>query len=91
MSQHSDILKFEIAEGIRDGLTPTRIVQRIQGILNACEWDEQTVEGVPGDVLITAKWMCTQKDGLYGVSHNELKVYMAQLIKDYNLNPVGFN
>ena len=85
MSQHSDILKFEIAEGIIDGLTPNRIIERVQGVLGALEWDEDTVNTVPRDVLATAKWMATQKDGLYGVSHNALKVYIDQMTKDFNL------
>ena len=91
MSQHSDILQYEIAAGIQDGLTPARIVQRVQEILDVMGWDEHTVEGAPLDVLYTAKWMLTQKDGLYGVSHNALKVYITQLTKDYNPNPVELN
>ena len=85
MSQHSDILKFEIAAGIQDGLSPLRVVQRIQAIMDAMEWDEDMVNTVPRDALATAKWMVTQKDGLYGVSHNALKVYIDQMTKDFNL------
>ena len=79
MSQHNDILKFEIAEGIRDGLSPTRIVQRIQGTLGALEWDEVTIEIVPYDCVNVARWMVTQTDGLYGVSHKQLNSFINDL------------
>ncbi len=91
MSQHNDILKFEIAEGIVDGLPTHRIIQRIQGVLEAIEWDQDTVDAVPGDSLGVAKWMSTQKDGLYGVTHQQLDQFMASVTREYNLNPVGFN
>lgn len=91
MSQHSDILTFEISQGIIDGLGTTRIVQRIQGILDACEWDDATVDAVPSDCLISAHTMLMQKDGLYGASHDQLKQFMKNLTQEYNLNPVGFN
>ena len=79
MSQHNDILKFEIAEGIQDGLSPTRIVQRIQGIMSALEWDESTIEIVPYDSVNVARWMVTQTDGLYGVSHEQLNDFINNL------------
>lgn len=91
MSQHSDILKFEIAQGIIDNLGTTRIVQRIQGILDACEWDDATINATPSDCLGTAHWMLMQKDGLYGVSHDQLKRFMLNITLEYNLNPIGFN
>ena len=91
MSQHNDILKFEIAAGIGDGLSTSRIIQRIQGILDALEWDEGTVDAVPGDSLVVAYGMKCQKDGLYGVTHQQLDQFMKTLTQEYNLNPVGFN
>ena len=91
MSQHSNILKFEIAQGIADSLSVTRIVQRVQGILDAMEWDEATVDAVPEDCLVTAYGMLRQKPGLYGVSSDQLEQFMKELTQEYNLNPVGFN
>ena len=91
MSQHNDILKFEIAAGIQDGLTIERTVQRIQAILEALEWDEETVDAVPSDCLGVAYWMKTQKDELYGVTHQQLQSFMNELARQYGLNPVGFN
>ena len=91
MSQHNDILKFEIAAGIQDGLTIERTVQRIQAILEALEWDEETVDAVPSDCLGVAYWMKTQKDELYVVTHQQLQDFMDKLTKQYGLNPVGFN
>ena len=91
MSQHSNILTFEISQGIIDGLSTTRIVQRIQGILDACEWDDATVNAVPSDCLYSAHTMLMQKDGLYGVSHDQLKRFIQNITLEYNLNPVWFN
>lgn len=91
MSQHNDIFKFEIAAGIVDGLPVHRIIQRIQGILDVQEWDQETVDAVPRDSLGVAKWMRTQKDGLYGVTHQQLDQFMASVTREYNLNPIGFN
>lgn len=85
MSQHNDILKHEIAAGIQDGLPVVRIVQRIQDILGALEWDEVTVETVPYDSVNVAKWMATQKDGLYGVSHKQLNDFINNLKKECGL------
>lgn len=85
MSQHNDILKHEIAAGIQDGLSPIRIVQRIQNVLGALEWDEITVETVPYDSVNVAKWMATQKDGLYGVSHKQLHSFITDLKKECGL------
>jgi len=55
MSQHNDILKFEIAAGIVDRLPVDRIIQRIQGILEVQGWDQETVDAVPGDSLGVAR------------------------------------
>jgi hypothetical protein len=91
MSRHNDILEFEIAEGIVDGLPIHRIIQRIQAILQTLEWDEKWVVEVPSDCLAVAYWMKTQKDGLYGVTHQQLQSFIDELTKQYGLNPVGFN
>ena len=91
MSQHNDILKFEIAAGIQDGLTVERTIHRIKAILETLEWDEVWGVEVPSDCLAVAYWMKTQKDGLYGVTHQQLQDCMDGLTKQYGLNPVGFN
>jgi len=74
MSQHNNILKFEIANGIADGLPTYRIIQRIQGILETLEWDQVTVNAVPGDCLDAAKLMSTQK--LVLVSPHQLQSFI---------------
>ena len=79
MSQHNDILKHEIAAGIQDGLPVVRIVQRIQGIMGALEWDEVTIETAPYDSVNVARYMATQVDGLYGVSHKQLHDFINDL------------
>jgi hypothetical protein len=78
MSQHSNLIKFEIAEGIDDGLSAKRIIERIEGVLDTLEWDSDTIDNVPVDAHNTAKWMRTQKDGLYGVTHAELDHFINE-------------
>jgi hypothetical protein len=78
MSQHSDIIKFEISAGIADGLSTGRIVERIQGVLETLEWDSDTIENALVDAHNTAKWMRTQKDFLYGVSHDQLDHFINE-------------
>ena len=78
MSQHSDILKFEIAAGIADGLSTERIIERIEGILDTLDWDSDTIDNVPVDAHNTAKWMRTQKDWMYGVSHDQLDHFINE-------------
>lgn len=86
MSQHNDILKHEIAWGIQDGLPVVRIVQRIQGIMSALEWDEVTIETASYDSVNVARWMVTQTDGLYyGVSHKQLNDFINNLKKECGL------
>lgn len=78
MSQHSDLIKFEIAEGIADGLSTDRIVERIQGVMETMEWDSDTIEDALADANNTAKWMRTQKEMLYGVSHEQLDHFINE-------------
>jgi hypothetical protein len=78
MSQHSDILKFEIAEGIDDGLSTERIIERIEGILDTLDWDSDTIDNALSDAHNTAKWMRTQKDWMYGVSHDQLDHFISE-------------
>ena len=78
MSQYSDILKFEIAEGIADGLSTDRIVERIQGVLETLEWDSDTVDRSLVDAHHIAKWMRTQKEFLYGASHAQLDHFINE-------------
>jgi hypothetical protein len=78
MSQHSDILKFEISAGISDGLSTDRIVERIQGVLDALEWDSDTIDNALANANNTAKYMRTQEDFLYGVSHDQLDHFINE-------------
>jgi hypothetical protein len=91
MSQHNDILKWQIADGIIDGLSTARIVERIESILDSLEWDEVTINAVARGALNVAYGMRMQKDGLYGVTHAQLDNFMKEITLEYGLNPVGFN
>lgn len=78
MSQHFDILKHEISAGIADGLSTERIVERIQQLLGAMEWDDNTVNNALVDANNTAKWMRAQKNELYGVTHDQLDHFITR-------------
>jgi hypothetical protein len=82
MSQHSDILTWEICKGIEDGVHATDISNRIQGLLDVLEYDEHftDMKNVKKHVYGHAKWMMTQKDGLYGrATHAKLDKFLTEL------------
>lgn len=85
MSQHADIIKFEIAEGIIDNLSTKRIIERIESTLSTLEYDDTFVSNAGYDARVCASWMVKQKDGLYGVSHAQLNKFINEL--DDQLNP----
>lgn len=81
MSQHSDILSFEISKGISRNLHARDIVHDISNLLDVLEYDEQTsdIKQVKIHAYGHAKWMMTQRDGLYGISHFKLDKFLTQL------------
>ena len=90
MSQHNDILKFEIAAGISDGLSVSRIVERVQGILLTMEWDGNAIDSIPSDLMSVIVSMRRHKDGVYGPSHEQLDKYLNTMEQEFKINPFGF-
>ena len=81
MSQHSDILSWEISQGILDGKHANYIAARIQGLLETLEYDDSftDLKTVKEHVYSHARGMMAQKDGLYGVSHAKLDKFLDEL------------
>jgi len=81
MSQHADLLSFEIAKGIIRNDHATIIVANISGLLEVLEYDDAFTDltQVKKHAYSHAKWMATQKDGLYGVTHAKLDKFLTEL------------
>jgi hypothetical protein len=81
MSQHSDILKHEISKGVSRNLSVDTIVNDVGAILDCLEYDAEWTSGriLVEHVYGTAVYMRTQKDGLYGVSHDQLDKFITEL------------
>ena len=80
MSQHADILSFEIAKGISRGIHASTIVLDISELLEVLEYDDfSDIKTVKIHAYAHAKWMMTQKDGLYGITHAKLDKFLTEL------------
>ena len=81
MSQHSDILSHEISKGIKRGEHVLSITQDIAELLQVLEYDDSMTEltNHRGYVYRHAKWMRTQKNGIYGVTHTQLDKFINDL------------
>ncbi len=81
MSQHSDIFTHEIVHGISNGLKPMEIAHKISNLLDVLQYDESftDLKAVTGHLYSHLKWMRTQKDGLYGMSHSVIETYIDDL------------
>ncbi len=81
MSQHADILTHEISKGIRRGHLAAEIIGDIMDLLTVMEYDDSFTEynTVTQHVYQHAKWMATQKDGLYGITHAKLDKFITEL------------
>ena len=93
MGQHSDILKFQIAEGYENKLRfnsamsyselAKLIVSSTIGLLDTLEYPEDWTEEKPcaEHLLSVATYMRTQKDWLYGVPHSALDELIIEFDK----------
>ena len=81
MSQHADILSYEITKGIKRDEHALSITENIAELLMVLEYDDSFTELVPHrrHVYHHAKGMMNQKDGLYGISHAQLDKFITEL------------
>lgn len=80
MSQHADLLSHEIAKGISRGVHASDIARDISELLEVLEYDDfSAIKTVKIHAYTHAKWMMTQKDGLYGISHAKLDKFLTEL------------
>ncbi len=81
MSQHSDILSHEISKGIKRNLDAATIVSDIIDLLDMLGYPEHITDTriATEHAYTHAKWMLTQKEGLYGISHAKLDKCITEL------------
>lgn len=81
MSQHASLLTLSIRKGIIRGETATEIVDDFAELLETLEYDDSITEHrtVVRHAYNHAKWMMTQKEGLYGVTHAKLDKFVTEL------------
>jgi len=81
MSQHADILSYEIIKGIKRGHLAAEITGDIMDLLTTLDYDDSFTEynKVTEHVYYHAKGMRNQKDGLYGLSHAQLDKFITEL------------
>ena len=80
MSQHADITKTVISKGIRYGLSASQVHTLLVEILGAAGYDDSYM--IPFDEIfsIAEDYILAQKDGLYGVSHVEVREWISREI-----------
>lgn len=71
MSQHADITKVVVSKAIKSNWNPVETCQLYLDVLNAIEYDDDEWAN-PKHIIGMADYMLTQKDGLYGVSHQQI-------------------
>lgn len=81
MSQHADILSHEITKGIKRGHLAAEIAGDIMDLLTTLDYDDSFTEynKVTEHVYYHARGMAAQKDGLYGISHEQLDKFITEL------------
>jgi len=83
MSQHADLLKFEIENGVRRGHSANAILNDTAELLSVLEYDDTMTsdDTVAVHLHQTANVMRMQKDGLYGLTHAQLDEFIADIWK----------
>lgn len=81
MSQHSDLLTRTISRSIRNGFSADYAVDDFIDLLETLEYDEFFTDHRTAieHMYVHARWMITQSDGLYGISHAKLDTFITEL------------
>lgn len=82
MSQHSDLLTLTISKGIARKEHATTIVNDFVELLEALDYGEDftDLKAATEHAYVHAKWMLSQKDGLYGAAnHWHLDKFITEL------------
>jgi len=76
MSQHFDISKTVAAKAIEKNWSKKETFEFYSDILGDLEYPDDFCE--PDMLIGTIKYMLTQHDGLYGVSHEQIKEWLIK-------------
>jgi hypothetical protein len=71
MSQQTDITKEILAKSIKFNLSHEQATELLNSIFIAAEYEELAVQAQMPDLAYS--YLRTQKDGLYGVSHDQIE------------------
>jgi hypothetical protein len=78
MSQHADISKEVLAKAVKFNLSHEQTAELLNAIFAAAEYDEEYEVSESEIPNLTHSYLRTQKDGLYGVSHNQIDSWMRR-------------
>lgn len=73
MSQHADITKECLAKAIKFNLSHEQAAELLNSVLVAAEYDEEWEVSEAQMPDLAFSYLRTQKDGLYGVSHDQIE------------------
>lgn len=76
MSQHADITKECLAKAIKFNLSHEQAAELLNSVLVAAEYDEEWEVSETQMPDFAFSYLRTQKDGLYGVSHDQIDSWM---------------
>ena len=76
MSQHADITKECLAKAIKFNLSHEQAAELLNSILVAAEYGEECEVSETQMPDFAFSYLRTQKDGLYGVSHDQIDSWM---------------
>ena len=74
MSEHADLTSWNVADSIKNNLSAVDACESYKGMLAAADYDDQWAN--PKYIMEKAAHMLTQKDGIYGISHQQIIDWM---------------
>lgn len=77
MGMHFDITKTIVAKAIKGNWTRFDTEEFYGDVLGSLEWEGDFCNF--SHVEICAKYMLTQSNGLYGISHNQIREWLAKI------------
>lgn len=81
MSQYYDLRLTTIVHCVQHNLPVEVLIQLTDDLVGCLEWSVETSEEIRVDLISVVDGMLRQSDGLYGMSHETLEKYRAELVK----------
>lgn len=79
MSNHADITKELLAKAVKFNLSHEDAADLLQSILYAAGYEDDLADHKASDMPeLTLSYLRSQKDGLYGVSHEQIDDWVLQ-------------